>query len=115
MEAITSIGQHQIEPYRGSQEKLNQIAVQFTGSPRTSPAPDKILLLSDPVSSQAFYYEFRTIDILYGEEAPSIANPDGSTISMVRLWVKKGVTALKIVPFHVQDTTHGLMGFFGKG
>jgi len=37
--------------------------------------------------------------------------PDGSTASMVRLWVRKGATALKIEAFHVQDTAAGLSGF----
>jgi hypothetical protein len=31
---------------------------------------------------------------------------------MVRLWVRKGATALKIEAFHVQDTAAGLSGFY---
>jgi len=112
MEPITVIGQYQLEPYRGSLEKLKQIAVQFLGSPRNSPAEGKVLLLTDPGSAHAFYYEFRSVDILYGEEAPSLSLADGSAVSMVRLWVKKGATALRIVPFNVQDTAQGLRDFF---
>ena len=113
MEPITVIGEFQLEPYRGSLDKLKQIAVQFVGSPRNSPAEGKVLLLSDPGSTHAFYYEFRSVDILYGEEAPSLSLTDGSAVAMVRLWVKKGATALRIVPFHVQDTTQGLRDFYG--
>ena len=112
MEALTVLSQHQIEPYRGSLEILKQIAMPFTGSPRNSPSPGKVLLLSDPASTHAFYYEFRGQDILYAEEAPNLSLSDGSTVAMIRLWVKKGVTALRIVPFHVQDTTLGLRDFF---
>lgn len=112
MEAVTIIERYQIEPYRGSHEKLRQIAVVFTGAPRSTSAPGKILLLNDPGSQQAFFYEFRTEDIVYAEEAPSLALPDGTTASMVRLWVRKGATALKIESFHVQDTAAGLSQFF---
>jgi inorganic pyrophosphatase len=112
MEALTVVAQYSIEPYRGSLEKLRQIAVTFTGAPHSSQTPGKVLLLNDPGSQQAFFYEFRAEDILYAEERPSLSLPDGSTASMVRLWVKKGATALKIEPFHVQDTAAGLSDFF---
>jgi hypothetical protein len=112
MESMTVIAHYQIEPYRGSHEKLRQIAVRFTGSPHSSQSPGKVLLLNDPGSQHAFFYEFRAEDILYAEEAPTLALPDGSSASMVRLWVRKGVTALKIESFHVQDTTAGLAEFF---
>lgn len=112
METVSLISEYQIEPYRGSTEKLHQTAVMFSGSPQTSNTPGKIMLLNDPGSTQAFFYEFRLADILYGEEATSLSLPDGSNVHMVRLWVKKDSTALKIVPFHVQDTAQGLKDFF---
>ncbi|HUJ73421.1 MAG TPA: inorganic pyrophosphatase Ppa [bacterium] len=108
MEQMTLIARYQVEPYRASLDKLRQIAVSFTGSPRSHSDPGKVLLLNDPASQQAFFYEFRSADVLYAEEAPSLALEDGSTVSMVRLWVKKGATALRIIPFYVQDTARGL-------
>ncbi|HKJ00100.1 MAG TPA: inorganic pyrophosphatase Ppa [bacterium] len=114
MESLTVVARHPIEPYRGSFEKLRQIAVRFTGSPRSSQSPGKLLLLNDPGSQHAFFYEFRVEDILFAEEAPSLALPDGSTASVVRLWVRKGATALKIESFHVQDTAAALHDFFGR-
>lgn len=112
MEALTVVARHAIEPYRGSQEKLRQVAVCFAGSPHASHLAGKVLLLNDPGSTHAFFYEFRGEDIVYAEEAASLALPDGSTASMVRLWVRKGSTALKIEPFHVQDTAGGLGDYF---
>jgi inorganic pyrophosphatase len=112
MESNTLIARYQIEVYRGGPDKLRQVAVAFTGSPRSGNDPGKILLLNDPFSQQAFYYEFRSADLLYAEEAPSLALHDGTSLSMVRLWVRKGATALKIVPFHVQDTAQGLREFY---
>ena len=111
METTTLMSRYQIEPYRGSFEKLRQIAVMFTGSPRTSNTSGRILLLNDPGSQHSFFYEFRAEDILYAEEAVSLSLPDGTTAAQVRLWVKKGATALKIEPFHVQDTTGSLHEF----
>lgn len=113
MEPRSLIARYQIELYRGSYEKLRQISVMFTGSPQSSNDAGKIMLLNDPGSQHSFFYEFRTSDIVYAEEAPSLALPDGSTASTVRLWIKKGATALKIEPFHVQDTAMGLNEFFG--
>jgi len=112
MEALTVVARYHIEPYRGSQEKLRQIAVRFTGSPHASHAPGKVLLLNDPGSQHAFFYEFRAEDIVYAEEAPNLSLPDGSTASMARLWVRKGSTALKVEPFHVQDTAVGLSDYY---
>jgi hypothetical protein len=108
METMTLISRYSaVEPYRGSPDKLRQVAVAFTGSPRANPDPAKVLLISDPFSQQAFLYEFRAADIVYVEEAPSLAG-DGSSVAMVRLWVRKGATALRLMPFHVQDTAHAL-------
>ena len=107
------VARYQIEPYRSGPEKLRQVAVSFSGSPRQhSRDPDKILLIVDPFSQQSFIYEFRTADVVYAEELPNVAMGDGSTASMVRLWVRKGVTGLKIVPFQVEDTAHHLAGLF---
>ena len=111
MESAALIAQYQVEPYRGSYEKLRNTAVLFTGSPRSSTNAGRILLLNDPASQHSFFYEFRAEDIVYAEEAANLSLPDGTTASRVRLWVKKGATALKIEPFHVQDTAGSLTDF----
>lgn len=112
MESQSLMAQYQIEPYRGDPKRLRQIAVAFTGSLQKSSGSGKVLLLNDPMSQQAFFYEFRTADIAFVEECPSIAMPDGTTVSMVRAWVKKGATALRIEPFHVQDTATAAQEYF---
>ncbi|MDH4225696.1 MAG: inorganic pyrophosphatase Ppa [Deltaproteobacteria bacterium] len=113
MEALTLIPNYGIKPYRGDTEKLLSIAVAFTGAPHKHPSdPNKILLLNDPFSQQGFFFEFKAGDIVYAEEVTSLSKPDGSTQPMVRLWITKGVTALKIVPFQVQDMSKSLAGFF---
>lgn len=112
MESQALISRYQIQPYRGGQEKLNEVAIAFTGAPRQSNHSGKVILLNDPASRQSFFYEFRSEDIVYAEEATTLSLPDGSSVSMVTLWIKKGSTALKIEPFHVEDTAQGLTGFF---
>ena len=112
MEPQSLMAQYQIEPYRGDPKRLRQIAVAFTGSLQNAAGEGKILLLNDPMSQQAFFYELRTSDIAYVEECPSIAMPDGSAVSIVRLWVKKAATALRIVPFYVQDTASAVREYF---
>ena len=112
METMTLMSRYSaVEPYRGSPDKLRQVAVAFTGSPRANQDPGKVLLISDPISQQAFVYEFRSVDIVYVEEAPSLSLGDGTSVSMVRLWVRKGATALRLMPFHVQDTSHALSDY----
>ena len=112
MELQSLMAQYQIEPYRGDPKRLRQIAVAFTGSLQKPGDTGKVLLLNDPLSQQAFFYEFRTVDIAFVEECPSITNSDGATVSMVRVWVKKGATALRIDPFHVQDTAAAVREYF---
>ncbi len=112
MENHSLMARYQIEPYRGSLKKLQQIAVAFSGSLQGQRDPDRVTLRNDPLSQQPTFYEFRSQDILYVEETSAIAMPDGSMVPTVRVWVRKGTTALKIVPFHVQDTTTSAADFF---
>jgi inorganic pyrophosphatase len=108
-EPLDLIARYQIEPYRSGPDRLRQVAVAFTGAPRKHRRDaDKILLLNDPFSEQGFAYEFRAADVVYAEELPNLAMPDGSTVAMARLWVRKGTTALRVMPFHVEDTSEQL-------
>jgi len=79
--------------------------VAFTGSPQKHPYdPDRVILIVDPYSTNTFYYEFRTSDISYVEELPSIVNLAGKSIAIVRLWIKKMSVGVHCTPFVVQDT-----------
>ena len=114
MENNALMTHYQIEPYRGSLNKLRRIAIAFSGTLQGQRDPDKVVLHNDPLSQQPTFYEFRSQDILYVEELSSISVPDGASVPMVRIWVRKGTTALKIVPFHVQDTTATMKDFFRR-
>lgn len=86
-------------------KELVNTHVSFSGSPQRHPHdPEKVVLVTDPYSSNAFYYEFKTEDISYLEELPHLVNLDGKAISMVRIWVKKMRIGLRCTPFVVEDT-----------
>jgi hypothetical protein len=93
----------------GAYKKLQALTlnhVPFTGTPQKHPYDeDKIILIADPLSTQIFYYEFKTADIEGIEELPSLVTPEGESMTMVRLWVKKGRVGVRCTPFVVEDTT----------
>lgn len=86
-------------------KRLRRTHVAFTGAPQKHPCDsDKILLITDPYSSNAFYYEFRASDVSYAEELPNLVNLEGEILTMVRIWVKKNTVAIRCTPFLVGDT-----------
>ena len=80
--------------------------VAFSGTPQEDPTDsDKVILLMNPLSTHTFYYEFRRKDISYAEELPTLVNLEGDSVTMTRIWVKKGSVGLRCTPFIVADTT----------
>ncbi|MFH0975610.1 MAG: inorganic pyrophosphatase Ppa [Spirochaetota bacterium] len=85
-------------------KEFRETHIPFTGSPKKHPYDHKkVILLIDPYNNSTSYYEFKTADILHVEELPNITNMDGETVTMVRIWVKKGSIALRCSPFLVED------------
>jgi hypothetical protein len=85
--------------------ELQHTHVAFSGSLRKHPYDGgKIVLVTDPFSTNTFYYEFSTDDITYAEELPNLVNPEGETIRMARIWVKKKRIGVRCTPFIVEDT-----------
>lgn len=84
---------------------LRKTHVSFSGSPQKHPYDSKkVILISDPFSTNNLYYEFNKDDISYLEELPNLVDLDGSTIAVVRVWVKKLSVAIRCSPFIVEDT-----------
>lgn len=97
----------QIQVYKKPKDLhvLRKTHVSFSGSPRKHPYnSNKVILIADPFSTNNLYYEFSKDDISYVEELPNLVNPDGSTIAVVRVWVKKLSVAIRCSPFIVEDT-----------
>jgi inorganic pyrophosphatase len=85
-------------------EALKKNHVPFSGSPQRHPYDtEKVILITDPFSSNTVYYEFKTEDITCLEELPNIVDINGKTITMVRVWVKKLSIGIRSAPFIVED------------
>jgi hypothetical protein len=98
----------EIQAYRPpkNRDDLEKNHVSFSGSPFKHPTDKgKVILIPDPYSVQILYYEFRTADIGFAEELASVVDDREKTVSMVRIWVKKGGMALRCTPFRVEDTS----------
>jgi inorganic pyrophosphatase len=86
-------------------QDLAQNHIAYSGSPFKHPYdPQKIILIADPFSQNTFYYEFNKQDITFAEDLPSIVNLDNESLSMVRLWIRKGSLAVRCTPFRVANT-----------
>ena len=85
---------------------MTKTHIPFSGSPQKHPHDsNKILLLTDPYSSNTSYYEFNTKDISYVQELPSIVNIKEETVTMTRVWVKKMSVGVRCAPFIIDDTS----------
>ena len=91
-----------IEKYDFSKFSENN-SIMFTGSPIQHPyESDKFILITDPVSDVTEFYEFYKKDLLLVEDMPSILSKKGESISISKLWIKKGVVGFKFTPFVVR-------------
>ncbi len=82
--------------------------VPFTGSPKKHPYDkNKIILIADPTTNNAFYYEFKTDDIAYAEELPTTVNINDETVLMIRIWIKKKSIGVQCTPFLVENLRDG--------
>ncbi|MEW6595780.1 MAG: inorganic pyrophosphatase Ppa [Thermodesulfobacteriota bacterium] len=96
----------ELESYKKPKEgkRLRDSHVAFSGAPYKHPYDDtKVILVSDPCSTSTSYYEFRSADIAFVEELPSLVDVEGQVFLFVRIWVRKRCVALRCTPFLVED------------
>jgi inorganic pyrophosphatase len=107
MTPITSLQKaekFEIEKYKAPKNvhSLSKTHVPYTGSPQKHPMDtEKIILVPDPYNEISPYLEFSKNDISYVEKLANIVNLSGETVSMARIWVKKGSFAIQCTPFQV--------------
>jgi hypothetical protein len=91
------------------QQDYSKGNVAFTGAPRKHPYdPKKLLIVSDPFSSNTIFFEFNLKDITHAEEISQIASEKGDILTLLKIWVKKGSLGVRYEPFIVEDTLNYL-------
>lgn len=96
----------EIQPYARKRniDTLKKTHVAFCGSLLKHPHDEEmVILIPDPYSTHTLYYEFKTEDISYIENLPSITTPEGETATLNRIWVKKMSVGICCTPFLVED------------
>ncbi len=84
--------------------ELKSEAVSFTGAIRKHPYDEsKLLLITEPFSSDTEFFEFRIEDIVHYEERPNISTESGESLFIVQIWVKRGSFGVQYHPFEVSD------------
>ncbi len=84
--------------------ELKSEAVSFTGALRKHPYDDsKLLLITEPFTSDTEFFEFRIEDIVHYEEKPNIATESGENLFLVQIWVRRGSFGIQYHPFEVSD------------
>ncbi|MBN2160050.1 MAG: inorganic pyrophosphatase Ppa [Spirochaetes bacterium] len=74
----------------------------FKGTPKKHPYDENLLILmTKPFAKNHEFYEFTVDSIGHIEEIGTITNEDGRSAMHVRIWVKKGVPAIRSKPFIV--------------
>ena len=90
-----------LEKYRDSD--INITHCSFEGTPKKNPRDNTIMiLLPDPFRKNKEFYEFTIDSIGQIEEIGTITNRDGQSALRVRVWIKKGVPAIKAKSFIVR-------------
>ena len=91
----------QIEKYKDNNYIKSYTA--YEGVPKKHPTNGKVLLLfADPFSKDGSFYEFSIDAIGNIEELGTISSESGESAYKIRVWVKKGMPALKSTPFIIK-------------
>jgi len=89
---------------RYKSENFEKHCIPFSGTPKKHPYdPEKLLLIQNPFSDHTIFFEFKLKDIEHADDLPSIVTEEGESLSMVKIWVKKGSFGLKYYPFEVGE------------
>lgn len=92
---------YDLQVYRGEQN-LEMVATFFEGSLRAHYNPHLVWLMCDPLVRNGEILEFRLEDLVLVEEQHAVTRPDGITVEMVKVWVKKGSYAMRMQPILVE-------------
>ena len=93
-------GKYEIDKYR---DVNKDSYTAFEGTPKKHPHDNNVLILfTSPFSEDKKFYEFTMESIGTIEDLGTVSSTDGQNVNKIRVWVKKGVPALKSEPFIVK-------------
>lgn len=85
-----------------SEDAFSANHVEFVGIPnRHQYSEDRMVLVCGTQGGVTTFYEFAVRDIDRIETIETVVAKDGRALPLVRLWVRKGVLALRYEPFVV--------------
>lgn len=92
---------YEIDKYR--EVNLNKTHSPFEGTPKKHPNDKNVLILvTSPFTEHKEFYEFSIESIGNIEELGTITSENGNSAYKIRVWVKKGMPALKTEPFIIE-------------
>lgn len=102
IQKLLSVGKH-YDIDKKSHININEICRPFEGFPRKRKADDNALLLfPDPFSdAEGKFHEFSLDTIAKIDDLGKVTNTDGETANKIRVWVKKGASAVLSQSFTV--------------
>jgi len=90
-----------LEKYSNKNRLLSE-AVPYLGHPKQSVSePDKIFLRQNPLSSDGALLEFKIDDVVFAENVETVANKDGETFQIFKIWIRIGSVGVKLEQFYV--------------
>ena len=90
-----------LEKY-SNRNRLLKEAVPYVGHPKQSASePDKIFLRLNPLSSNGSLLEFKIEDIAFAENVETVANKEGETFQIFKIWILVGSIGIKFEQFVV--------------
>jgi len=99
IDVITS--KRALEKY-SNRNRLLKEAIPYVGYPKQSASePDKIFLRLDPLSSNGALLEFKIEDIVFAENVETVANKEGETFQIFKIWILVGSIGIKFEQFVV--------------
>lgn len=99
IEGVTN--ERALEKYSNRTRLLNE-AVPYIGHPKQSASePDKIFLRLDPLSDNGALLEFKAEDVVFAENVETVANNDGETFQIFKVWIRTGSVGVKLEQFTV--------------
>jgi hypothetical protein len=98
---IINVSKYALKKY-ADKNRLQKEAVAYIGQPKQSSSePNKIFLRLDPLSSRGTVLEFKAEDVVFAENVETVADKDGKTFQIFKVWIRTGSVGVKLEQFVV--------------